>query len=586
VNGICVTSYTTERDNSGTSHSIPYDGFRIDEQLGKFGGFTEALKVCQSCEANVRGETAARIAGCFGYLDVWPDSKELDAQLRSIIEERGLRERLHGVFPVTTPLWYGFWINSPLRRIQVEFLSELLGEVCDHDNPQDKDVAHFLSALQAALAWELPVHVSVAPPGHTDFGFYTIFPHCPRCKAAASVGRWQESYSEKPYSCKVCGHVFNPNEHHSSVQDDRDWDANTLEKQLGKQGFEDFTKQFLMYRGCTEQQVQEIKDNQNNGPLRRKVAKVLKQRRATLQRLRREQAVHHESELPATVSFSLRGGVALKLVRVPAGEFLMGSSAARDEGNEVPQHLVRFERPFYIGQFPVTQAQWEAVMGNNPSHHKGSGDLPIDRVSWFDCQAFCDALCKQQRRVFRLPSEAEWEYACRAGTTTTFAFGDTLSPKQANFVPYARLFGKPPTDEAGYVREMELLAATPENRVQGKARPTPVGSYPPNAWGIYDMHGNVDEWCDDAWHPNYLGAPVNGTAWMDGADEAIRVLRGGWCAATEFVCTSSARRSAMASAGTPSRLTNDPEASHQDDFMNEFLEMLYMPYGFRVVCEA
>src|SRR5690606_2355664 len=110
------------------------------------------------------------------------------------------------------------------------------------------------------------------------------------------------------------------------------------------------------------------------------------------------------------------------------------------------------------GRFPVTQAQWQSVMGRNPSKHKGDPNLPVDQVSWFDCQEFCERLCHRQNRVFRLPSEAEWEYACRAGTTTQFAFGDVLLPDHANFTPFAVRFPDPPANEEDYVREMELLA--------------------------------------------------------------------------------------------------------------------------------
>ena len=164
-------------------------------------------------------------------------------------------------------------------------------------------------------------------------------------------------------------------------------------------------------------------------------------------------------------------------------------------------------------------------MGTNPSKHRGDPDLPVDQVSWFDCQEFCERLCELHGRAFRLPSEAEWEYACRAGTTTKYAFGDTISPSQANFTPYAALFGPPPADEEAFVREMELAVEAAETQGVRDAKPTPVGRYPPNAWGIHDMHGNVEEWCEDVWHPNYEGAPTDGRAWLDGEDrEPFRVI--------------------------------------------------------------
>jgi formylglycine-generating enzyme required for sulfatase activity len=540
VNGICVTGWTTERDNSGNVHDIPCSGFRIEERLGRVGGLAAALATCRACEANARTELAIAVAGCFGHLDIWPDSEELDRQLWGIIEQRNLEHRLRAAFPVTTPLWYGFWINSPLRRGQAEFLHELLEAACDPDDPQDKDVRHFLKALEAAVRWELPVHVSLAPLGHTDLGWYTVFPHCPQCKANAPVGRWQESYPKEPHECRVCGHTFVPDEHHSSERDEYDWEADSLEKRWGEAGYEPFVRAFLLHRGCSPGQVEEVIDNQNNGPLLRRIKAVRQQRDATLRRLRQNLVTQPDGSYPATLSIALADSLDMEFVLVPSGEFRMGSPSAEESPTEWPQHLVRIARPFYLGRFPVTQAQWTAVMGKNPSRHRGDPQLPVDQVSWFDCQEFCERLCRLHGRAFRLPSEAEWEYACRAGTTTQYAFGDALSPTQANFTPYAAQFGPPPADEDALVREMELAAEAEEATGGRKARPTPVGSYPPNAWGLYDMHGNVDEWCEDVWHPSYEGAPADGGAWLDGEDrEPFRVVRGGWASATEFVCTSS-----------------------------------------------
>lgn len=131
-----------------------------------------------------------------------------------------------------------------------------------------------------------------------------------------------------------------------------------------------------------------------------------------------------------------------------------------------------------------------------------------------------------------------------------------------------------------------MAAEAAETQGERQARPTPVGTYPPNGWGIYDMHGNVDEWCEDVWHPNYAGAPADGSAWLDGEDgEAFRVVRGGWCSATEFVCTSTARRQLRADAGS----RDDNGEGHEEDeggLMASLFAMMYTPYGFRVVCEC
>ena len=586
VNGICVTSWTTERDNAGNLHNVPCSGFRIEDRLGPVGGLAAALATCRACEANARTELGIDVAGCFGHLDIWPDSEDLDRQLWGIIERRSLEQRLRAAFPVTTPLWYGFWINSPLRRVQAEFLHELLDAACDHDDPQDKDVRHFLKALEAAVRWELPVHVSLAPLGHTDFGMYTVFPHCPRCKANAPVGRWKESYTKEPHECRVCGHTFNPDEHHGSERDEYDWEADRLEKQLGEGGYEPFVRAFLLHRGCSPEQADEVIDNKNNGPLRRRIKTVRQRRDATLRRLRQEPAPNQNGTMPATISIRLNDNLDLEFVLAPAGEFLMGSPSAEENPTESPQHLVRIPRPFYMGRYLVTQAQWTAVMGKNSSRHRGDPNLPVDQVSWFDCQEFCERLCQRHGRAFRLPTEAEWEYACRAGTTTKYAFGDTLSSAQANFTPYAVRFGPSPADEEAFVREMELAAEGAETQGERQARPTSVGSFPPNAWGIFDMHGNVDEWCEDVWHPNYNGAPADGSAWLDGEEkEAFRVVRGGWCSATEFVCTSSARRQLRADAGSRD---GDGDGHDEDDggLMASLFAMMYTPFGFRVICEC
>jgi formylglycine-generating enzyme required for sulfatase activity len=585
VNGICVTGWTTERDNSGRVHEVPYSGFRIEERLGPVGGLAAALATCRACEANAKAELGIDVAGCFENLEVWPDSEELDRQLWDNIEQRNLEQRLRAAFPVTTPLWYGFWINSPLRRVQAEFLHELLGATCDPCDPQEKDIRHFLNALEAAIRWELPVHVSLAPLGHTDFGWYTVFPHCPRCKANAPVGRWKDSYPKEPYECRVCGHTFIPDEHHSSERDQYDWEAGRLEKQLGEAGYEPFVQAFLLHRGCSPKQVEEVIDNKNNGPLLRRIKTVRQRRDATLRRLRQSKVSQTGKKQPASLSIALADDLDMELALVPAGEFLMGSPSAEGDLTELPQHVVRIPRPFYIGRFLVTQAQWTAVMGKNTSRHWGDPQLPVDQVSWFDCQEFCERLCQRHGRVFRLPSEAEWEYACRAGTTTRYAFGDTLSPTQANFTPYAAQFGPPPADENAFIQAMELAAEAAEAAGGRSAKPTPVDSYPPNAWGLYDMHGNVDEWCEDVWHPNYEGAPAGGSAWLDGEDrEPFRVVRGGWASATEFVCTSAARRQLRADAGSRDDGGEGAEGA-QGGLMASLFAMMYTPYGFRVVCE-
>lgn len=205
----------------------------------------------------------------------------------------------------------------------------------------------------------------------------------------------------------------------------------------------------------------------------------------------------------------LGNGVLLKLVRIPGGRFLMGSpdSEVDRRKTEGPQHPVTVQE-FYLGIYPVTQAQWRAVaalpqvkivLDPDPSHFKGD-NRPVERVSWDEAVEFCDRISVKTGRTYRLPSEAEWEYACRAGTTTRYSFGD--DPAQ--------------------------LGAYAWYDANSSRTTHPVGEKEPNAWGLFDMHGNVLEWCLDSWHDSYEGAPRDGSVWLDKNDNHSRkLLRGG-----------------------------------------------------------
>ncbi len=204
---------------------------------------------------------------------------------------------------------------------------------------------------------------------------------------------------------------------------------------------------------------------------------------------------------------SRRDRVRLELCRVPAGTFRMGSE------REEPIHAVTLTRDFHLGKYPVTQAQWAAVMGANPSAFEGP-DRPVEQVSWDDCQAFVERLGAAGEWTFRLPTEAEWEYACRAGSAGTFCFGDD-ERRLGDYAWYAANSG---------------------------AETHPVGRKRPNAWGLHDMHGNVWEWCQDFWGdygadpvtdpqgaaPGLVSARVfRGGCWRGGADFAASAHRGG-----------------------------------------------------------
>ena len=201
-------------------------------------------------------------------------------------------------------------------------------------------------------------------------------------------------------------------------------------------------------------------------------------------------------------------GVPLELIALPGGIFRMGSRPGQGYADEGPQRSV-IVAPYLLGKFPVTQAQWRAVMGSLPPCRGQGANRPVDRVSWHDAVRFCQRLSRLTGRAYRLPSEAEWEYACRAGTATPFSCGETLTTDLANFCGEHTFRAEP----KGVYRHGT----------------TDVGSFPPNAFGLYDMHGTVWEWCADAWHDDYTGAPVNAAAWAGPRDarDAARVLRGG-----------------------------------------------------------
>ncbi|NEP37263.1 formylglycine-generating enzyme family protein [Moorena sp. SIO3B2] len=229
----------------------------------------------------------------------------------------------------------------------------------------------------------------------------------------------------------------------------------------------------------------------------------------------------------------LGNGVELEMVGIREGSFIMGSPET-EEGHsksESPQHQVTV-KSFLMGKYPVTQAQWQAVaalpqvnikLKPNPSYFKGE-DRPVERVSWYDAVEFCERLSQYTKRPYRLPSEAEWEYACRAGTTTPFHFGETITTDLAN---YDGNYTYGSGSKGKYLEET-----------------TPVGSFGvANEFGLYDMHGNVWEWCADHWHSNYEDAPTDGSAWLydNENDNKRRLLRGGcWVDGPGF-CRSGSR---------------------------------------------
>ncbi|AUB42335.1 Formylglycine-generating enzyme, required for sulfatase activity, containings SUMF1/FGE domain [Nostoc flagelliforme CCNUN1] len=252
-------------------------------------------------------------------------------------------------------------------------------------------------------------------------------------------------------------------------------------------------------------------------------------------------------------------GVQLEMVSIPEGSFIMGSPQDEPErsSSESPQHQVTV-RAFFMGKYTVTQAQWQAVaslpqinrkLNPNASRFKGA-NRPVDSVFWYDAVEFCDRLSQYTGKSYRLPSEAEWEYACRAGMTTPFHFGETTTSELANY-------------NAEYTYGAGVKGTYREET-------TVVGSFGvANAFGLYDMHGNVWEWCLDDWHHNYEGAPTDGSAWFDDNNNLSQkqgnaVLRGGSWVSNPKLCRSASRG-------------NDNGAVRG---------VIYDVIGFRVVCAA
>lgn len=241
----------------------------------------------------------------------------------------------------------------------------------------------------------------------------------------------------------------------------------------------------------------------------------------------------------------------LEMIRVPGGSFLMGSPGDEPEreDDEGPQHEVSVPS-FFMGRYPVTQAQWKAAaalpevkqaLSPDPSNFKGE-NRPVEQITWPDAVEFCERLAALTKRPYRLPSEAEWEYACRAGTKTPFYFGKTLTTAIANY-------------DGNYT-----YSDGPEGEYREET--TPVDHFDiANAFGLCDMHGNVWEWCQDHWHGDYEDAPTDGSAWLSEDEDAGRVRRGGSWFNNPGACRSAYR-----------------------DYSNP--RVSFNPFGFRVVCSA
>ena len=250
--------------------------------------------------------------------------------------------------------------------------------------------------------------------------------------------------------------------------------------------------------------------------------------------------VNQENHQAKYFKEDLGNNINLEMVQIPGGSFMMGSPES-EKGrtqDQSPQHQVNVPG-FSMGKFVVTQEQYQQIMGNYPSRFSGA-KRPVEKVSWNNAVEFCTKLSEKTGRKYRLPSEAEWEYACRAGTTTPFHFGETITTELANY------------------NGTYIYASEPKGKYLGQT--IDVGSFPPNAFGLYDMHGNVWEWCQDDWHDNYTNAPKDGSVWTNQSGN-IKLLRGGSWDDNPVFCRSAFRN-------------------------NNILDYYYNLIGFRVVCSG
>lgn len=297
--------------------------------------------------------------------------------------------------------------------------------------------------------------------------------------------------------CQTCEKWFRENKSHG-------------EKTLCENCFVEEQEVIRIQREETERKAQEEAETKKRAEIEKKLLqeeisrkeseeRERKQKEKEIQKERYEKTVKWLEQKRVTV---ISNSIGMQFVFIPPGEFNMGSN---ESYSAKPAHKVKISKPFYLGKYPVTQREWKAVMGSNPSYYRGNNH-PVERVSWNDVQEFVKKLNeKEDAYKYRLPSEAEWEYTCRAGTTSKYSFGE----------------GESILDE--YV----WYTKNSQNETH------PIGQKKPNVWGLYDMHGNIWEWVQDEWHDDYSGAPTDGNAWETGNCSKRVEKGGGW-----FSCAS------------------------------------------------
>jgi hypothetical protein len=245
---------TTTRFGNGIDLELPVGGFAITKSLAPLGGISGVRAACIQCEANVNHEDQRALVGCYGSVHVPPDSRDLEARIVGAIESTALGTDLAKAFVVTSPHWYGFWINPVIQPDGARLLGRVLTAAgIDTMAPEGQA---FLLGLKAAATHDLRMHVDFRPPGHVDLGFRTVFPHCPRCKAEADLPRWRGSYPADQRKCRVCGQRFSPAATASSKPEELTFPpGDELVRELGEQGWTDFARSYLKSRGHSDDKI-------------------------------------------------------------------------------------------------------------------------------------------------------------------------------------------------------------------------------------------------------------------------------------------------------------------------------------------
>lgn len=258
VEGICVTSWREVcplktprgRPDHASCVQVPYLGFAVAERFAQYGGMEKVLETCANCEANVAAEGAFAVAGCHGRFWAPPQSAELNDRLKESLAELGLTADYEEHFPKTTPIWYGLWIPSPLGPEHARVLGPVLKRTFAEVDERYNSVGPFLKALALCERHGTPLHVCLTPCGQSDFGWRTVFAHCPRCKASAPGG-WRPEGSPVRSLCHVCGGVFNPADTHSYEPVNWDLEREVLETNLGSEAYGQLVRSYVQSQGYT-----------------------------------------------------------------------------------------------------------------------------------------------------------------------------------------------------------------------------------------------------------------------------------------------------------------------------------------------